>query len=150
MLAGEVQLEAARVRTEMPALDFFPLGRSVSDAHRLLGGAAGRLFDELHRQYDYVVCDGPPVLPVPDIPLIVPHVGGCLAVAASGKTRHAAFREMMGLLPRGRVFGVFLNENPSADLGRDYSYYGDEAGETDGEGEADLTARKKNRIGGRK
>lgn len=133
VLAGEIPLESARVRTEMPALDFFPLGRSVPDAHRLLGAAAGRLFDELHREYDYVVCDGPPVLPVPDIPLISPHIGGCLAVAASGKTRHAAFREMMGLLPRRSMFGVFLNENPAADLGRDYSYYGDEDEEREAE-----------------
>lgn len=153
VLGGEIPLEAARVRTDMPALDFFPLGRSVSDAHRLLGGGAGRLFDELHRQYDYVVCDGPPVLPVPDIPLISPHVGGCLAVAASGKTRHAAFREMMGHLPRGSVFGVFLNDNPSADLGRDYSYYGDDQEEMDGDQAAEGASRKnrkKSKTGGRK
>ena len=142
VLAGDLPLESARVRTEMSALDFFPLGRSVADAHRLLGAAAGRLFDELHREYDYVVCDGPPVLPVPDIPLISPHVGGCLAVAASGKTRHAAFREMMGLLPRGSVFGVFLNENPSADLGRDYSYYGDDPSEMEDDSREARKARK--------
>jgi Mrp family chromosome partitioning ATPase len=123
VMRGDASLSDACVETEMPALDFYPVCNPVQDAHGLLGGAAGRTLENFHARYDYVICDGPPVLPVPDVPLIAPHVGGCLVVAASGRSRHRAFRETLSLIPRGMTLGVFLNENPGALRSRSYKYY---------------------------
>lgn len=122
MLAGRAALAEIGVRTDLPALDFYPVCSPVHDAHSLLGAASERFFAELHARYDYVVIDGPPVLPVPDVPLILPHVGGCLAVASSGKTRHRTFREMIDILPRGSALGVFLNNSPASAAQREYRY----------------------------
>ena len=122
-MRGDASLSDACVETEMPALDFYPVCNPVQDAHGMLGGAAGRTLQDFHARYDYVICDGPPVLPVPDVPLIAPHVGGCLVVAASGRSRHRAFRETLSLIPRGMTLGVFLNENPGALRSRSYKYY---------------------------
>ena len=124
-LAGKMTLDEARVQSDINRLDFYPIGNAISAAHEVLGGGAVRLLEELHNQYDYVICDGPPVLPVPDVPLIAPHVGGCLAVVGSGKTRHKTFTQLTNLVPRGSLIGVFLNECPAATTSGDsYQYYG--------------------------
>ncbi len=123
VLSGEVELEDACVETDIPGLDFYPIATTIPDAHRLLGGAAARVLRELQARYDYLICDGPPVLPVPDIPLLAPQLGGCLAVVASGRSKHAQFREMLELVPRKSMLGVFLNESPAAAGDGKYKYY---------------------------
>lgn len=123
VLSGAVSLDEARVETEMPSLDFYPISRHLPDAHRVLGDAAKKILDDLNRKYDYVVIDGPPVLPVPDIPLLAPQVGGSLVVVASGQTRQAAFGDLLEHLPRHQIMGVFLNRNRSAVSNSRYGYY---------------------------
>ncbi|MFK7897290.1 MAG: CpsD/CapB family tyrosine-protein kinase [Myxococcota bacterium] len=123
VLSGEIDLEDACVETDIPALDFYPIGKTIPDAHRLLGASADRVLRELHARYDYVICDGPPVLPVPDIPLLAPQVGGCMAVVASGRSKHAQFKELLELVPKSAMLGVFLNESPGATGEGKYKYY---------------------------
>ena len=125
VLEGKAVLEDVRVTTEGEGtgLDFFPMSSPLTDAHRVLGGVAQDFLETLGRQYDYVVIDGPPVLPVPDVPLIAPYVGGCLAVVSAGRTRQAAFRELLELLPKASILGAFLNESGSASGGGRYGYY---------------------------
>ncbi|MEZ4290359.1 MAG: hypothetical protein R3E53_07400 [Myxococcota bacterium] len=66
--------------------------------------------------------DGPPVLPVPDVPLLAPLVGGALVVAASGRSRHRALAELLDLVPRQAILGVFLNEYAGAASKQRYGY----------------------------
>ena len=122
--AGEMRVEEARVETDIPNLDVFPTSKPTRDAHALIASSAERVLHELHARYDYVICDGPPVLPVPDVPLLVPYVGGCLAVIAAGKTRHVAFRELVDLVPASTMFGAFLNQSAGAGKDGRYAYYG--------------------------
>ena len=122
-LRGDLGLDQVAVRTDVPALEFLPVGRLTGDAHRLLGGYLGPMMDELHDRYDYVVCDAPPVLPVPDVPMIARHVGGCLTVVTSGRTRHKAYREMMDHLEGARLLGAFLNQNRQSSSSDRYGYY---------------------------
>lgn len=122
VLAGKATLEDVTVQTSAGRLDIIPSSRTNPNAHSLLGATAAGFFEELHARYDYVICDGPPVLPVPDSPLISKHVGGCLAVVASGRTRHSAFRDLTELIPRERWFGVFMNESTSVSSKDRYGY----------------------------
>jgi len=123
VLRREASLDEVRVRTDFEGLDFIPNDGPVPDPHGLLGSGAREFFEELHRRYDYLVCDGPPVCPVPDAPLLIQHVGGCLAVVASGRTRHADFTEMAELMPRPAMIGTFLNESRSLSSRDRYTYY---------------------------
>lgn len=132
-LAGKCSLDDVRIETDLNRLDFYPIRRSSPKAHQILGGSIKRILGELHNRYDYVICDGPPVLPVPDVPLIAPHVGGCLAIVGSGKTRHKSFRQLIELVPRESLFGVFLNECSAATSGGDYRYYGTQSTDEDDE-----------------
>ncbi|MEM9176213.1 MAG: CpsD/CapB family tyrosine-protein kinase [Myxococcota bacterium] len=122
VLAGRADLEEIVVHSSVGRLDLLPCARTNPNAHSLFGDKAEGFFRQLHARYDYVICDGPPVLPVPDSPLISKHVGGCLAVVASGRTRHAAFRDLTELIDRDSWFGVFMNESTSVATKDRYGY----------------------------
>jgi Mrp family chromosome partitioning ATPase len=110
VLMGERSLEECRVPTELSALDLYPVRRSVRQPHEWLTrpSVAATLL-QLERSYEIVVCDGPPALPVPDVEIIAPHVGACLPVVRAGRTPHAGYRELVGMLPREKLIGTFLN-----------------------------------------
>lgn len=131
VLSGEAMLPEVCVDVGLPGLDVYSTNAGVRDAHGLLGRAAERLLRALHARYDYVICDGPPVVPVPDVPILAPLVGGCLGVVASGRSRHAACREMFELVARPFWMGLFLNEARSVQAERKYSYYNPEPVEED-------------------
>lgn len=124
VLTGEATLAAARIRTDVPALDVFAVETPRSNAHELLSGQRlPQVLRELCEGYDTVVIDGPPVLLVPDPLLILPHVGSCIAVARSGLTLRSAFREMLSRLPEDRLIGCFLNDAPVPRHARRYASY---------------------------
>ena len=111
---GKRALGFIRIRTDVQSLDVLPVADPVPHAHELLARPeVGKVLQELESRYDLVVCDAPPVLPVPDVPLILPHVGACLLVAGAGSTRQSAFREMLELLPQEKLIGAFLNRTRS-------------------------------------
>ena len=121
---GKRALGFVRIRTDVPSLDVFPVGEPVAEAHELLARPeVGKVLRELESRYDLVVCDAPPVLPVPDVPLILPHVGACLLVAGAGSTQQSAFREMLELLPREQLLGTFLNRTRSPRHSQYYQGY---------------------------
>lgn len=136
VMAGSCDLEAACLSTDVASLDLYPVLRPTRQAHELLGWAAERVLEELVERYDYVIADGPPVLPVPDTPLIAPFFGGCLAVVRSRTTRHAAFQELLDLMPRSQLLGVFLNDAMERRDRDAYGYYGRNLDELDEDGEA--------------
>ncbi|MFQ5418489.1 MAG: CpsD/CapB family tyrosine-protein kinase, partial [Myxococcota bacterium] len=81
VLAGSASLDDVRVRTELPSLDLFLVREPPERAHELLAlPSLADLLRELGRRYDAVIVDSPPLLLVPDVPLIVEHVGACIAV----------------------------------------------------------------------
>ncbi|MHA7837789.1 MAG: tyrosine-protein kinase family protein [bacterium] len=123
VIRGLHTLDEVCIRTDLPALDLYPVARCEAEAYKLLGGASvARTLQELTRRYDYVILDGPPVLPVPDVPLYAPLVGGCLGVVRCGVTRRKNFREMVDLLPSQVMIGAFLNESFARKSGGAYAY----------------------------
>ncbi len=131
VMAGSCELEAACLSTDVASLDLYPVLRPTRQAHELLGWAAERVLAELVERYDYVIADGPPVLPVPDTPLLAPLFGGCLAVVRSRYTRHSAFQELLDLMPRSQLLGVFLNDAMERRDRDAYGYYGRNLDEVD-------------------
>jgi len=124
VLAGSHGLDDVVIATDVGGLDVYPVARPRRDAHALLGRAAEGVIAELLARYDYVIADGPPVLPVPDTPLLAPLVGGCMVVVRSRQTRRSALRELMDLMPRGTLLGFFLNDAPDRRDRDAYGYYG--------------------------
>lgn len=123
VLAGEAPLEAARVRTQVPSLDLYLVRRPVAGFFG--ANAASRVIAELGSKYDLVVVDTPPVLLVPDVVLLLPHVGACFVVVRLGVTRQNALAKALEEIPEDKLLGAFVNEMPKPSYYGDYGYYAD-------------------------
>ena len=126
VLAGDASLQTVVVATDA-GLDLYPVAARYLAAHQLLGRSElPDLMKQLETRYRWVICDTGPALLVPDVQIIAPHVGACLAVVRSGRTPRSALRALGDRLPQGKMIGFFLNDaRPPAHARRYYrsSYY---------------------------
>jgi Mrp family chromosome partitioning ATPase len=75
LLAKAETFEAAVQATQIPNLMFIPAGRwKGSGLSRLAADDLKCLFDRLRSEFEFVVVDGSPILPVVDTRLIAQHV----------------------------------------------------------------------------
>ncbi len=85
------------------------------------------LFEELRRQFDFVVLDSPPAITVADAMILAAHADGVIIVAHGGVTTRDSLRHVRKLLSsaNARMLGVVLNnvDMRSADYKYYYSYY---------------------------
>ena len=140
VLSGEASLQEARVETDLPVLDLFLAGEPQPEAHELLAGPIfATSIRELAKRYDTVICDTPPILIVPDVPLIMGQLDSCVIVGRAGSTRRAVFRAALETLPQQCVIGGFMNfarPDGNSQQYRDYAasdeMEGDEATERHG------------------
>jgi Mrp family chromosome partitioning ATPase len=125
VLRERCSLDDVCVGIERPAIDVYPARVPEANAHELLVSPAfAALVSELERRYEVVVFDTPPMLLVPDAPVIVERLGAALAVSRSGRTRLKAFGKMLELLPPGKLIGTVLNEGVLPGATSQYGYYG--------------------------
>ncbi len=114
------------IRPEVaPKLDVLPAGSSPPNPSELLGSdAMHTLLGEMRREYDYIVVDTPPVLPVTDATVIATIADAIILTIRSGETEELPAQRAMEQLRRvnARIAGVVLN---GVDTRRDrhYGYY---------------------------
>lgn len=124
VIAGHATLAEACISFDRPALDAYPVRVPHSVAHELLvRPSAAVALAELERRYEIVVVDTPPVLLVPDTPILLEHVASCVAVARAGRSRSHAFQRMCGMLPPGKLIGAVLDEGSLPTDAASYRYY---------------------------
>lgn len=124
VLKEQAELDEACIATVGPPLDIYPVRDPTPSAHELLARPSlARTLEELAARYDFVVVDSAPVLLVPDTGLILPCVGGCIAVSRARRTRRASFKQMLELIPEGKLLGTFLNESRAPRHSKQYGYY---------------------------
>jgi Mrp family chromosome partitioning ATPase len=112
-----------RVATDHPSLDVFATRAPVPNAPEVLAGPALRhRLAELKREYDVVVIDSPPVLSVPDTPLILVEAESCVCVVRSGQTNPSALRLALELLPSNKLLGTIVNSVRSVEHSDQYLY----------------------------
>lgn len=135
VLAGDARVADACLHTQFTELDLYLASGPARDPLGAISAPpVGSLLRDLARQYDLLVVDSPPVLPVPDVPLLVTHTDAVLLVARNGVSRQAALREAVETLGEGKVVGVFLNEGKTPRHRRYYGYYGYQEPEKPDEG----------------
>ena len=99
-----------------------PSGAVPPNPAELVGSKTmGRLIQQMSEQFDYVVIDTPPLLPVTDAALIAKMTSGVLMVAGAGQIRREQLRQSLANLSAvsARVLGIVLNK-----VGRDADAYG--------------------------
>lgn len=84
-----------------------------------------RIISEARQQYDYVIIDAPPVVPVSDCKIIVPLVDWYIMVVAAHKTPRSMLEEALNIMPPEKALGLVFNRSdvPPRYYGY-YSYYG--------------------------
>ena len=123
-LTQEASVWDVRVATDLRSLDVFPVREALPEAHQALAAPGlGAVLSELRRAYDVVVIDTPPVLPVPDTPLILLEAESCVCVVRAGRTHPSALRQTLELLPRDKLLGLFLDSVRSVQHSDEYVYY---------------------------
>ncbi len=88
VLAGQVHLAGALQRWGADGLAVLPAGAPASHPNELLGSSVlPQLLIELNRDYDVVLFDAPPVLPVSDASLLSTVTAGVVLVVGLGRAR---------------------------------------------------------------
>jgi capsular exopolysaccharide synthesis family protein len=121
--AGTVIYDVA----ELPGLHLLTSGPTPPNPSELLGGEHARtVFAELAENYDTVIIDSPPVLPVTDAQVLARVVDATLVVVAYGETSKRGLTRTLELLRQvdAPVAGTVLNLMPSnkAYAGTPYRY----------------------------
>lgn len=109
---------------------FLPAGRCIAIPYDVLNAPRlGELLEEARQQYDYVVLDTPPVVPVPDCRVMARWVDGFLIVVAAHKTPRRLVAEALNLMDPDKVIGLVFNKDdrPVSEYGG-YYYAADSSG----------------------
>lgn len=124
-----------------------PSGAVPPNPAELVGSRTmAKLIEQVREQFDYVIIDTPPLLPVTDAALIAKMTNGALMITGSGLVRRDQLRQSLGNLNavNARVLGVVLNkvnrESGYGDgYGNGYGYYA--ADPSDGNDTASRSSR---------
>lgn len=98
--------------TTVPRLSVITAGQKPPNPARVLESKLFlELIKEIKKDYDYIVIDTPPLLPVPDTQIIAPHVDGVMLVIQRGKTKivHVKQARDILLLANANIIGTVLN-----------------------------------------
>lgn len=80
------------------------------------------ILKQARQQYDYVVLDTPPLVPVPDCQLIANCVDSFFVVVAAHRTPRKLLEEALNRMEPAKVAGIVFN-NDDSPLWRYYGYY---------------------------
>lgn len=111
ILRQETELADAVLRTDMNNLDILPTARAAADdAELLASGAFADCLDQLRQQYDIILVDSPPVLPVADARILARQADGTILVI---RERHCRQSDVANTL-------TFLHDTGTRLLGTIY------------------------------
>lgn len=93
-------------------LHVIPTMVTRSDTYELLRSPHfANLLEQARNQYEYVVLDTPPVIPVPDTTLINHHVDGYIMIVSANSTPRKLVGEALSLLTPSSVLGIVFNRD---------------------------------------
>lgn len=125
VLVGRVAFPEAVQRGVCGELDFLAAGPTPPNPAELLqSGAMRDLLSSLREEYEIVIVDAPPLLPVTDAALIASQSDGVLMVVRHGRITQDQLRTAIGRLDKvgAKLFGTVLNMVPIRDGVQGYGY----------------------------
>ena len=130
LISGQKKLTTASLKSlirkeESSGLKVLPSGNIPPNPSELLGSAKfGELIAMLRKQFEYVIIDCPPLLPVTDAAVVAAKADGAVLVVHAGATKKPHFvgsRDAMSSVG-STILGVVLNKIPEASLEYEYGY----------------------------
>ena len=125
VLVGTHSRSAAMVEWGDGLLSVLPAGTNPPDPGELFASRQmHQLLEELAHEYDYLICDTPPLLAVADATVIAPQFDGLLIVARHGHVTKDKFRRAVEELrsTNTKVIGTVLNAVPRRHRETSYDY----------------------------
>ncbi|MGF2948878.1 polysaccharide biosynthesis tyrosine autokinase [Microbacterium alcoholitolerans] len=138
VLIGSVRLGEVMLQWGERSLFILPAGRIPPNPSELLGSSRmTQLLEALEREFDVVICDSPPLLPVTDAALLSKATSRVITVVAAGETTKQQLAAAMAALNSvsAEQAGIVITKVPTrgadaATYGYGYGYgeqrYGDE------------------------
>lgn len=110
VLAERAPLEQALIQLEGHNVTLLPAGDPSTD-HELLGSTAmRRVMQALRTQFDRIVIDAPPAIPVADVALLTPLVDALMLVIRASVTPKPTIHEAIRNINSDKLLGVVLND----------------------------------------
>jgi protein-tyrosine kinase len=104
-------LEAAVRRLDF-GFSVITAGTSAVAVHEVFNSPRFKaVLSKAREQYDYVVLDTPPIVPVSDCRLLAPWVDGLLLVVSAHRTPRKLLEESLNLLDRSSLLGIVFNRD---------------------------------------
>ena len=128
VLVGRSTLQESVQHHAASGIDFLASGPLPPNPTEILQSRATRdLMTTLSAQYDAVVVDAPPLLPVADAAIVATYVDGAMVVIRHGRTTKDQLKHAVDRLNHvgATVFGVLSNMSPrrgSRNYGEGYAY----------------------------
>ena len=119
VLLGRTTLEQA-TQEHVSGVSFLGTGPIPPNPSEVLDTQAMRdLLSVVRAEYDVVIIDAPPILPVADTAILLTEVDGALLLARYGSTTRDELRQAVARIGvvGGRLFGTVLNRTPRKALG---------------------------------
>ncbi|MET1052786.1 MAG: polysaccharide biosynthesis tyrosine autokinase [Mycetocola sp.] len=125
VLKGDIEPHEAIVSLKNGMPDVLPAGIAPPNPSQLLGSESmTSLMAELHKTYDFIVVDSPPVVPVTDALTLTRLIDGTIVIARYMTTRRQQLgRALDNLMDvNARVLGIVLNRVKQEDPSPYYVY----------------------------
>jgi capsular exopolysaccharide synthesis family protein len=104
-------------------LEVLPAGYIPSTPYEVLESPRlGEIVERARRQYDFVVVDTPPLVPVLDCRVIEKLVDGFLVVVAAHKTPREQLAEALAVIDSAKILGIVFNGDDRAASGYRSAY----------------------------
>lgn len=124
-IVGTIGFNEVIQKTEVENLHILTSGTRPPNPSELISSNKMMGFvEELKKEYDYIILDSPPVIPVTDAQLLASYADGCLLVVSSGEVEKEAVIKAKDLLNKvnAKIIGVILNKLEVREKGY-YGYY---------------------------
>lgn len=125
-IIADTRLELADGARQLEAFNMavVPAGSPHPAIHKILRSPRlEHLLSEARKQYDYIVVDTPPLLPVFDSALLARVADGLLLVVAANQTPRKLLGEALNLVDPSKVLGIVFNRDDRPLFGYYDEYY---------------------------
>jgi capsular exopolysaccharide synthesis family protein len=110
VIKGEADIRSAISRFEDTRLYLLPARTSVKNSSMLIDSQSMRsVLERAKSDFDYVIVDSPPILPLVDMNILSRMVDGVLLVVKAGATPKDLVSKAVNSLPNRNISGVILN-----------------------------------------
>lgn len=156
VLIGRARLGDVMLPWGQRSLYVLPAGKIPPNPSELLGSTQMRsLMEVLERDFDVVLCDAPPLLPVTDAAILARATSGAIVTVAAGRTNRHQLSGAVDALEKvdAKIAGIILSMVPTRGPDAYYSYgagygYGYGYGYTAGAGKKQKRSRGRRKSAG--